>query len=851
MSKHLEKMLHRTQQSAEAGSSSAAPGRDDTTTTTTGESRGASSVPNITYDQEAVYEVIDNSKWRKAFFIDGELRWATREGNGIGEKVSGNQTWNMRQIGDVLYLAPKGAHEGTIDDVKAANKKRVETFLDKVAANMVAQSTKVPPPTYEELRPFLSENLDAILTLVTRDGVIATDTHGYVDNDFDNPGPRLNKETQFITRGYHSLINRDKDPVFERLGKQLARTLMPLGKGKDDSGEGDDEEPGYESGGSEVSQDRCRESPAYPMCEDNCWLKQASSIPSPASQSSDKPAKISTLEPIDICTELEPGFTRVLVIEAGTRDEQIGCTLEPMEILGVREQDESTPVERRLYEALSYTWGDATKCRTIECNGKHFGVSQNLFDALINIRLSDKSRTIWIDALCINQENDAEKSEQVQYMYGIYRAATRVIVWLGIEADDSDFIMRAMAFVGSRKNRAAIMRCDHNHECLVQLARLIKGIETLTKRPWFFRSWIRQEVAAAPKVIVRCGSREVPWTALKRSVNCLARLRSKYVASRSLFNGADDEFEGLIGPYKEKPHALKFLKKDWVVGQSLLAEAGDLRSIWYYHTGGVLELLMAGRVYDATDARDKVYAILGMAEVPLKPRELSPRLVWARDDKKERPAMRIDYSASISEVYQHTAKYLINRDENLDILCILPAHRDATSDDLPSWTPDWRVPLSSRPLYVNWDYISYKWGASGFTKTESQDQADLNRLTVTGFEIARIQQLLPLFPNEMPHPPESPAGSAIQFEEGKHIRRFAQSTRGPSIVPSTAVVGDAIWILYGCKMPVVLRPAAGTLDKVAFEVVGPCYVSTIMFGEAIEWLAEGQHDLELASIVLV
>lgn len=202
-----------------------------------------------------------------------------------------------------------------------------------------------------------------------------------------------------------------------------------------------------------------------------------------------------------------------------------------------------------------------------------------------------------------------------------------------------------------------------------------------------------------------------------------------------------------------------------------------------------------------------------MAEVPLNPRELSPRLVWAWDDKNERPAMRVDYSASISEVYQHTAKYLINRDESLDILCILPTHRDATSGDLPSWTPDWRVPLSSRPPYDNWDYISYKWGASGFTKIESQDQADVNRLTVTGFEIARIKQLLPLFPNELPHPPESLVGSAIYFEEGKHIHRFAQSTRGPSIVPSTAVVGDAIWILYGCKMPVVLRPAAGCLTR--------------------------------------
>jgi hypothetical protein len=52
-------------------------------------------------------------------------------------------------------------------------------------------------------------------------------------------------------------------------------------------------------------------------------------------------------------------------------------------------------------------------------------------------------------------------------------------------------------------------------------------------------------------------------------------------------------------------------------------------------------------------------------------------------------------------------------------------------------------------------------------------------------------------------------------------------------------------------MPVVLRPADGALRKVAFEVVGPCYVSTIMFGEALEWLQEGLYDLELASIELV
>ncbi|KAF3033146.1 hypothetical protein E8E12_002975 [Didymella heteroderae] len=854
MRQRLRKMLHRTKQSAEAESSSAAAAREQNVITTTETPEDVNRVPGIVYGkeaEEAVYETINNSKWRKAFWIDGELRWATQEGSGIGEKVSegGAQTWKMIQVGDTLYLAPKEAHEGTKDDVETANEKRIETFLDKVAASMVAQSTKIPPPTYDEIRPLLSENVGAIMMLYTRDGVLATDVHGRLDNDFDNPGPRLNKETQFTTRGHHSALNPDKDPVFERLERQLAQTL---GFGsKNGTGEANDEEPGYESGGSEVSQERCRESPAYPMCKDDCWLKQASSIRGSAPLATGKGAELFPLDLTNIYSELEPGFTRVLEIEAGSNDECIRCTLEPMEILGAREQNEGSPVTRRLYEALSYTWGDSTKCRTIECNGKTFGVSQNLFEALINIRLPDRTRAIWIDALCINQEDDAEKSKQVQYMYSIYRAATRVVVWLGMEADDSDFVMWAMHLVGRKKKRSDIMRRDHHHECLVQLARLIKGIDLLVKRPWFSRSWIRQEIAAAPKVTVRCGSKEVPWNAMKRSVNCLVRLRSKYVASRCLFNGTDNEFEELVGSYKEKSYALRFLKKDWIIGQSLLAEGGDLRSIWYYHTGGMLELLMTSRAYDATNARDKVYAILGMAGVPLNPQEPSPSSAWALDRKKKRPAMRVDYSASVSEVYQYTAKYLINRDENLDILCILPTHRNADSDDLPSWIPDWRVPLSSRPLYDGWDYISYKWGASGFTTTISQDQDDIGQLRVTGFEIARIQQLLPLFPESLPHPPESPAGSAVPFEEGKHPRRFAQSTRGPSVVPSTAVVSDAIWILHGCKMPVVLREATSKLDTSAFRVVGPCFVSTIMFGEAIEWLEEGQHNLASASIVLV
>lgn len=862
----IKEKLHRTRKQTEAtGSSEAALGHNDriaeTTVAAHASTEASNTVPETgTSDISELNDIIANNKWRKAFLMDGELLWATPDGKDVGDKVfqDTNVVYKVRQVGDVFYLAPKEAEDGTDEDVDASNHRRIEAFLDRVARDMIARSPKVPPPTFESIRPMLSENVDAILTLATRDGVVAIDVHGHVDNDFDNPGPEMHKETQIISRGHHSLMNIDKDPVFERLGKQLTQSLLALGDQDEvKAGQGDDgEDPGYESGGSDVSQDHCRYSPAYPMCKADCWLSQASFVPIPVVH----PPRAKALDisasggAEDIYTDIEPGFTRLLIIEPGNQDDEIRCTLVPMEIIGAQEHDETNPATRRLYEALSYTWGDATKCQTIECNGKRVGVGQNIFEALINVRLPDKRRSIWVDALCINQSDDAEKSRQVRHMYAIYRAATQVIVWLGPEADDSDFIMQAMDYIRSRKNRDSILKSDHRHGCLVQLARVVRGIEILTARPWFSRSWIRQEVAAAPKVIVQCGSRQVSWMALKRSANSIARLQGKYTASKALFSGSDEEFDKLIGPERPKSLALTFLKKDWVVGQSLLAESGDLRSIWYYHAGGMLELLIASRAFNATDARDKVYAILGMADVPLNPRDLMPRLIWGREAQKAQPVMKIDYSASVSEVYQHTAKYFINRDETLDVLCILPTHRDATSTDLPSWTPDWRVPLSSRPLYESWDYVSYKWGAAGFTEAEPQDDAELGQLNAKGFKIASIEQLHPLYPQRLPHLPERPTGSAILFEEGKHPRRFAESTRGISIVPSDAVVGDIIWILYGCKMPVVLRPATAagmTDDMEAFRVIGPCWVATVMFGEAIKWFEERTHDLELRSIILV
>jgi hypothetical protein len=257
---------------------------------------------------------------------------------------------------------------------------------------------------------------------------------------------------------------------------------------------------------------------------------------------------------------------------------------------------------------------------------------------------------------------------------------------------------------------------------------------------------------------------------------------------------------------------------------------------------GLLELLMVGRAFDTTDARDKVYSVLGMAEVPIEDEKARQRGAPAN-------CMRIDYSASISKVYQYLAKYIINRDQNLDILCILSTHRDAHSGDLPTWTPDWRVPTSTRSMYQNWDYFSYKWGAAGFTKTASQDQTDLGRLRVQGFVVANVTKLLPLSPTSIPHPPEAPSGDAILFDPDKHVRRFAMMEKGEGVVPASAVEGDAIWIVYGCKMPIALREVRNRGAELVCQVVGPCYVSVAMFGSALKAFHEDPNAVDRTVIL--
>ncbi|KAF2027768.1 heterokaryon incompatibility, partial [Setomelanomma holmii] len=81
------------------------------------------------------------------------------------------------------------------------------------------------------------------------------------------------------------------------------------------------------------------------------------------------------------------------------------------------------------FDALSYVWGSQAKKYPIKLNGRHMYINQNLYSALPFLCLPEGERPgcpVWIDALCINQDDEREKTEQIAIMHQIYRRADRV-----------------------------------------------------------------------------------------------------------------------------------------------------------------------------------------------------------------------------------------------------------------------------------------------------------------------------------------------------------------------------------------------------------------------------------------
>ncbi|KAH0551486.1 hypothetical protein GP486_007299, partial [Trichoglossum hirsutum] len=369
---------------------------------------------------------------------------------------------------------------------------------------------------------------------------------------------------------------------------------------------------------------------------------------------------------------------RVLILLPGQETDDIRCELEHTHIS--RRQQDLLPEGSRPYEALSYTWGDPKRTRTVLLGECPYEVTVNLEVALRHLRLTDSPRVLWVDALCIDQKNVPERNEQVLRMNLIYEQAYRVIIWLGEESIDSNKAMDLIEKLGGKPKDMDWVDTSEQFQDLSYVLRPkdpsmlmaftdlddsdIEALDNLLRRrAWWSRMWVIQEIAYSSKATLICGNRVVDWVTMD---SLLSRPDVRELNATSL--------RKMINALRKAYHLNQIRtdicqSRDFGVGSIFTTPSGiRLRS-----------LLERYEDWQCSDPRDKVYAVLGLHGCP----------------KSEN--LQVDYGNPVSKVYTHATQDVIydicagpqhGRQPSLDVICA--AYRDEMRQPgLPSWVPDW------------------------------------------------------------------------------------------------------------------------------------------------------------------
>ncbi|KAI1161055.1 heterokaryon incompatibility protein-domain-containing protein [Nemania serpens] len=169
--------------------------------------------------------------------------------------------------------------------------------------------------------------------------------------------------------------------------------------------------------------------------------------------------------------------TRIIVLEPSLdAAAPLVCGIEELRV----ELDEG-------FQALSYTWGEPSFTETLIVNNTSFlHITPNLRDALRRFRFPFNSRRLWVDAICINQHDEEEKSTQIPSMDVIYRGASAVLVWLGTYPTQA----ACLASIKAYPRRLGKERSPGSRAGRQEHSELLMWVSSLVKLPWFSRRWI-------------------------------------------------------------------------------------------------------------------------------------------------------------------------------------------------------------------------------------------------------------------------------------------------------------------------------------------------------------------------
>ncbi len=359
-------------------------------------------------------------------------------------------------------------------------------------------------------------------------------------------------------------------------------------------------------------------------------------------------------------TPLSPQCIRVLELHPGLSDAPLVCNM-------VTQQIDGKP-----YEALSYVWGDPAPAALVKCvdpaNEGELGIGKGLAKALAAFRLTEQTRRIWVDALCINQKDVAERQSQVRLMGAVYSKAEHVLCWLGPFNDkDEDAEIRARLAIRFLRRfndspyeyllaaRQHLHFGDDTEDMDGPLLNSWLAIKELFDIEYFHRAWIIQEVGLARHARFFWGTQDIwlDWTEVAAFCNFMD------------VNGAS---------------VINHLQlKSWVSNHINLVWATDSSG---RPTHSFVEVLHWARVHRSTDPRDYVYALLSHPSAKVNGSLL----------------VQPNYTITPAQVYIELALNVIERTNSLQMLAFVDHHEEPSLLVLPTWVPDWHALNLVAPL---------------------------------------------------------------------------------------------------------------------------------------------------------
>jgi hypothetical protein len=354
------------------------------------------------------------------------------------------------------------------------------------------------------------------------------------------------------------------------------------------------------------------------------------------------------------------------------------------------------------YEALSYTWGQKLADASIYVNGQLYPVTPNLLAALHQLRVDQNAdggikKRLWIDAICINQSAHSEKNQQVAQMKEVFAHASGVVIWLGISDNLTglafDTLERFAADDGTSDGSVTFRALEDTIE------ERRTAVNLLFQRSWFSRVWIIQEVVVTRRATVLCGTFRITFDRLDTAVQ-------RMTGSGFIHFSTTTSNVAYLGEWR------RFFLNAAAAQRDEFLDAG---------------MFMDARDRGATDPRDKIYALRGIASGEVA------------------AGIKVDYDKTIERVYTDFAKHQLTSRPDLRILsAVILRHKRESPLHLPSWVPDWNQPKWGGGILNR--YYRFKptslFKAAGRSKPMVHLMADSDTISLQGTCLDTVERII-------------------------------------------------------------------------------------------------------------